>query len=73
LQELNDPDRPVGQGDYDSIGTMKNAMSAHANEAYGELDQRGKVICEKMFRPLRKKGRNNKGIRHPLSVSPSSQ
>ena len=68
-QELNDPDRPVGQGDYDSIGTMKNAMSAHANEAYGELDQRGKVICEKMFRAITEKGRNNKGIRHPLSVS----
>ena len=68
-QELNDPARPVSHTDYDSVGTMKNAMSMHANEAYGELDQRGKVICEKIFRVITEKGHDNKGIRHPSSVS----
>lgn len=68
-QELNDTGRPIGQTDYDSIGTMKNAMSAHANEAYGELDQRGKAICEKMFREITEKGNEKKGIRHPSSVA----
>ena len=31
--ELDDPDRPVDKTDYDSVGTMSDAMSLHANEA----------------------------------------
>jgi hypothetical protein len=48
---------------------MSDAMSRHANEAFEELDQRGKEVCEKMFRTITEKGADNKGIRHPSSVS----
>jgi hypothetical protein len=48
---------------------MSDAMSRHANEAFEELDQRGREICEKMFRTITEKGADNKGIRHPSSVS----
>ena len=67
-QELDEPDRPLSFTDYDSVGTMTDAMSRHANEAYEELDQRGKEICEKTFKTITEKGADNKGIRHPSSV-----
>ncbi len=68
-QELDDPGRAIGHTDYDSVGTMSDAMSRHANEAYEELSPRGKEICEKMFKTITEKGTDNKGIRHPSGVS----
>jgi WD40 repeat protein len=67
-QELDDPDRPVGYSDYDSVGKMSDAMSRHANEAYEELSIRGREICEILFKTITEKGSDNKGIRHPSSV-----
>ena len=67
-QELNEPDRPISFTDYDSVGTMKDAMSRHANEAFEELDPKGREICEKTFKAITEKGADNKGIRHPMSV-----
>jgi WD40 repeat protein len=68
-EELDEPDRPISYSDYDAVGTMSDAMSRHANEAYEELNARGKEICEKMFRSIIEKGTDNKGIRHPSSVT----
>jgi WD40 repeat protein len=68
-QELEEPDRPLSFKDYDSVGTMSDAMSRHANEAYEELDQRGREICEKAFKTITEKGADNKGVRHPSKVS----
>lgn len=67
--ELDDPERPIGKTDYDSVGTMVDAMSLHANEAYEELSLRGKEICEMMFKTLTEKGSDNKGLRHPSGVN----
>jgi len=68
-QELDDPGRALSHTDYDSVGTMSDAMSRHANEAYEELTPRGKEICEKLFKTITEKGADNKGIRHPSSVT----
>ncbi len=68
-RELDEGDRPISFTDYDAVGTMSDAMSRHANEAYEELDARGKEICEKMFRAITEKATDNKGIRHPSSVN----
>jgi WD40 repeat protein len=68
-QEMDEPDRPLGNTDYDAVGTMSDAMSRHANEAFEEVDQHGKEICEKMFKTITEKGPDNKGIRHPSSVA----
>ena len=46
-QELDEPDRPISVTDYDSVGTMRDAMSRHANEAFEELSAEGREICEK--------------------------
>jgi WD40 repeat protein len=67
-RELEEPDRPISFTDYDSVGTMSDAMSRHANEAFEELSPGGREICEKMFRIITEKGSDNKGIRHPSSI-----
>ena len=53
---------------YDAIGRMEKALSLHANEAFEELDDRGKAICEHLFKSLTEKGADNRGVRHPTSV-----
>lgn len=67
-QELEEPERAICKSDYDSIGTMSNAMSMHANEAYEELNPRGKEICEKLFKTITDKGSDNKGLRRPTKA-----
>jgi WD40 repeat protein len=67
-QELDVPDQPLTKTNYDSVGTMSDAMSLHANEAFEELSLRGKEICEMMFKTITEKGSDNKGLRHPSSV-----
>lgn len=66
--ELDEPQRPLGKSDYEAVGTMSNAMSMHANEAYEELSPRGREICERMFKTITEKGQDNKGTRNPSSV-----
>jgi|WetSurMetagenome_2_1015567.scaffolds.fasta_scaffold01722_6 WD40 repeat protein len=67
-QELDEPDRPINKNDYNTVGTYQNALSQHAEEAYEELNNRGKVICELMFKSITEKGSDNKGLRHPLHI-----
>jgi len=64
-QELDDPGRAISFSEYDAVGTMTDAMSRHANEAFEELSPGGREICEKIFRTITEKGADNKGIRHP--------
>lgn len=61
-----DTDQPIDIADYRQIGTMKHALSQHAEEAYHELTgSREKLICEKMFKALTDKRIGTKGVRHP--------
>lgn len=53
---------------YDAIGRMEKALSEHANEAFDELSEREKVICESLFKTLTEKGSDGRGIRHPSSI-----
>jgi WD40 repeat protein len=66
--KTNDRERPVSRADYESAGTMRNAMSLHANEAYDELSPRGKEICQIMFKAITEKGPDNKGFRRPEGI-----
>jgi len=68
-QELDESDKPIDKTDYDSVGTISDAMSLHANEAYEELSPRGKEICEMMFKTITEKGSDNKGLRHPSKIT----
>lgn len=54
---------------YEAIGKMESALSEHANEAYDELSESAKRICESVFKTLTEKGGDNRGIRHPTQIS----
>jgi WD40 repeat protein len=54
---------------YEAIGTMSEALSQHANEAYDELDEDQKRICELMFKAITEKRGENFGIRRPTRLS----
>ena len=49
---------------YEAIGTMSQALSQHADEAYNELDDKQKKICEALFKAITEK-RGTFGIRRP--------
>lgn len=53
---------------YEAIGGMKNALSVHANEAFSELNERQKEICEKIFKTITEKGDEGRGVRRPTRL-----
>jgi WD40 repeat protein/energy-coupling factor transporter ATP-binding protein EcfA2 len=64
----NDPEKAISAGDYEAIGRMEKALSDHANEAYEELDESQRIICENLFKTITEKGGDNRGVRRPSSV-----
>jgi len=64
----NDGSEPMSMDNYEAIGTMEMALSQHANEAFDELTEKQKIICQAVFRTLTEKGNDNRGIRHPTAL-----
>lgn len=62
-------DEPVDLKHYEAIGTMAEALSLHANEAYEELTEEQKRICEVMFKAITEKRGENFGIRRPTRLN----
>lgn len=54
---------------YEAIGTMREALSLHANEAYDELNEEQKRICEILFKAITEKRGENFGIRRPTRLN----
>ncbi len=51
---------------YETIGTMTDALSLHADEAWGELrDESGRRVAERVFKALTEKGEDNREVRRP--------
>src|SRR3989440_432491 len=51
---------------YEAIGTMSDALSLHADEAWGELpDERSRRVAERVFKALTEKGEDNREVRRP--------
>ncbi|MDB4835282.1 hypothetical protein OAH12_01720, partial [Cyclobacteriaceae bacterium] len=59
------PEEGMDLKHYDAVGRMEQALSMHANEAYDELTQEQKTLCERVFKTLTEKGADNRGIRNP--------
>src|SRR2546423_3067006 len=60
---------PIDIRHYESVGTMSDALSRHADEAYDELpDDRSRGLAEKVFKSLTEKGSDNREIRRPTRV-----
>jgi tetratricopeptide (TPR) repeat protein len=61
---------PIDLRHYEGVGTMADALSRHADEAYAELpDDRSRALAEKVFKSLTEKGPDNREIRRPTRVS----
>jgi WD40 repeat protein len=54
---------------YEAVGGMAAALSRHADEAYEELDPRGRDIAEALFKSLTEKGPDNREIRRPACLA----
>ncbi|MCG8409894.1 MAG: hypothetical protein MI739_01250 [Bacteroidales bacterium] len=67
-QEHSDTTNPISLTDYEAIGKMERALSEHANEAFDELTENEKILCESLFKTITEKGGDNRGTRHPTSV-----
>lgn len=62
-------EEPVDLKHYEAIGTMSEALSLHANEAYDELSEEQKRICEILFKAITEKRGENFGIRRPTRLN----
>lgn len=60
---------PIGVEHYEAIGTMSEALSRHADEAFNELpDERSRDIAEILFKALSERGADNREIRRPTRL-----
>ena len=62
------PEEPLDLRHYEATGTMSEALSRHAEEAFGELDAAGRKVAEKLLKALTDKGTDDRGIRHPAPL-----
>ncbi|MCU0420395.1 MAG: High-affnity carbon uptake protein Hat/HatR [Cyclobacteriaceae bacterium] len=62
-------DEPLDLKHYEAIGTMSEALSMHANEAYDELEDDQKHVCEALFKAITEKRGENFGIRRPTRLN----
>lgn len=62
-------DEPVDLKHYEAIGTMAEALSMHANEAFDELTDDQKRVCEILFKAITEKRGENFGIRRPTRLN----
>ena len=62
-------EEPLDLKHYEAIGTMSEALSMHANEAYDELTESQKHICEILFKAITEKRGENFGIRRPTRLN----
>jgi hypothetical protein len=67
-EDDHQPGEPLDLRHYEAIGTMRSALSRHAEEAFSELDERGRQIAEKLFKALTDKGADVRGVRRPAPV-----
>ena len=60
---------PIDFEDYEAIGTMKDALSKHADEAYGDISSdRGRHLAEMVFKALTETTGQGLGLRRPCRV-----
>jgi len=71
--EGNKTDNQLDLIHYEAIGGVNEALSRHADEAFYELNEEEKDICEKIFKTITEKRSDNDGIRRPTPLKEISQ
>jgi WD40 repeat protein len=65
----SDPSADLELKHYEAIGTVKNALSVHAEIIYNSLpDKESQKITERIFKALTELGEDQKGIRRPATL-----
>lgn len=60
--------------DYEAIGTMRKAITVHAEEVYGELpDEKSRLATEKLFKALIVLGTGNMSVIRPIPIATISE
>ena len=60
---------PIDIPDYEAVGTLREALSRHAEEAYQEAgSERSRRLAEQLFKALTDTFSNPRGLRRPTSV-----
>jgi WD40 repeat protein len=68
-EEEGDNLRPIDIEEYEKTGSMKMALSNHAEEAFDELvAEKRKKLAEFVFKILTLKGPDNRGVRRPTPL-----
>jgi tetratricopeptide (TPR) repeat protein len=63
-------DRPIDLDDYMAVGTLRDALSIHADEAYAEAESgHGALATERIFKALTDTFTDPRGIRRPTRVA----
>ncbi len=62
---------PIDVRHYEAIGTLKTALSNHADEAYEDAGRypRGKAIAERLFKTITDTTEEGRGVRRPEPLS----
>ncbi|WP_420579762.1 High-affnity carbon uptake protein Hat/HatR [Reichenbachiella sp.] len=68
-KEYKKEGEPMDLKHYNAIGTLREALSQHANEAFDSLSKREQQICESMFKALTERGTETSGIRRPTKLA----
>lgn len=68
-EQHHQPGEPIDSAAYVAIGTLREALSRHAEEAYQEASgERGRQIAERMFKALTDTFSDSRGVRRPTSI-----
>ena len=67
-KSLGNNDAPIDLPHYEKIGTMSEALSIHADEAFNELSPPLQEVAQKLFRALTEKEQDRK-VRRPATVA----
>jgi tetratricopeptide (TPR) repeat protein len=61
---------PIDLADYEAVGTLRNALSMHVEEAYDHTgSEHAQALTEKIFKALTDTFSDPRGIRRPTSIA----
>ncbi|MFH0757640.1 MAG: hypothetical protein V2B15_10160 [Bacteroidota bacterium] len=63
-----DREQPITISDYQAVGTVQSALRNHLEEAYNELDDNQKLICERLFKSITSKSDQYNGFSRKASL-----
>jgi tetratricopeptide (TPR) repeat protein len=63
-------DVPLDIADYEDVGTLRQALSLHAEETFAETGtDRSRQITERLFKALTDTSSDSRGVRRPTAIS----